>query len=91
MKHAGAETLNLIEPLLAEIRTRPGLTEKKRGSFYRKGRAWLHFHEDGAGLFADLRAPANWVRMRVSDPGEQRTLIAALDDGLREVSPSRRR
>ncbi len=83
MKHAGAEALDRLEPLLVEIRLREGLKEKKRGSFYRKGKAWLHFHEDPAGLFADLRGPADWMRLRVSDPAERQSLIEAMDAALR--------
>ena len=44
MRHAGQETLDELEPLLNEVRKRPGLQERKRGVFYRKGRAVLHFH-----------------------------------------------
>ena len=33
----------------------PGLKEKKRGVWYRKSKAFLHFHEDPAGIFADLK------------------------------------
>ena len=55
MKHASAPALDALEPLLAEIRDLPGLVEKSRGVFYRRGRAFLHFHEDPKGLFADLR------------------------------------
>ncbi|HEX4183540.1 MAG TPA: hypothetical protein VHY34_09795 [Caulobacteraceae bacterium] len=51
MKHAGQEALDALEA----VRLRRALTERKRGVFYRKSRAWLHFHEDPAGLFADLR------------------------------------
>ena len=83
MKHAGAAALDALEPLLAEIRGRPELKEKSRGAFYRHGRAWLHFHEDPAGLFADFRRGSDWVRLRVSDAAERRTLIAALDEALR--------
>jgi hypothetical protein len=82
MKHAGAESLDVLEPLLAEIRDRVALTEKKRGVFYRKGKAWLHFHEDPAGLFADLRLPSDWLRLRVSEPAERQTLMAAVDEAL---------
>ncbi len=82
MKHAGGETLDTLEPLLAEIRSRPGLTEKKRGSFYRKGRAWLHFHEDPKGIFADLRGPDDWLRLRVSDQAERKALMVAMDQIL---------
>jgi hypothetical protein len=55
MKHAGSLALDQLEPLLAAIRALPGLKEKGRGVFYRGGKAFLHFHEDPAGLFADVR------------------------------------
>ena len=83
MKHAGAACLDVLEPLLAEIRRRPGLKEKKRGGFYKKGKAWLHFHEDPGGLFADLRGPSDWLRFRVSEPAERETLAAAIEEALR--------
>jgi hypothetical protein len=83
VKHAGGVSLDVLEPLLAEIRLRPDLKEKKRGTFYRKGRAWLHFHEDPKGMFADLRGPDDWLRLRVSDPSEQEALLAGMDAALR--------
>lgn len=55
MKHASAAALDQLEGLLAELRALPGLVERSRGIFYRKGRAFLHFHEDPKGLFADVR------------------------------------
>ena len=64
MKHAGPAALDRLDPLLAEIRTLPGLVEKGRGVFYRRGKAFLHFHEDPAALFAPweaLRARAQIV------------------------------
>ena len=68
MKHAGGDALNQLEPLLARIRLLPGLTEKKRGLFYMKGRSLVHFHEDPAGLFADLAWRGQDTRLRVTDP-----------------------
>jgi hypothetical protein len=44
-----------LEPVLAVVRALPGPVERKRGVFYLKSKAFLHFHEDPAGLFADLR------------------------------------
>lgn len=58
MKHAGPAALDALEPLLADLRTIAGLQERSRGVFYRKGRAFLHFHEDPKGLFADIRNAA---------------------------------
>jgi hypothetical protein len=86
MKHAGPASLDALEPLLAEIRLHaaidPKIVEKKRGSFYRKGKAWLHFHEDPAGYFADLKGPDDWLRMRVSDADERQVLMAAINELL---------
>lgn len=55
MKHAGSVVPGQLEPLLARIRALPGLKEKARGVFYWKSQAFLHFHEDPKGVFADLR------------------------------------
>jgi hypothetical protein len=82
MKHAGAESLDKLEGLLRGIRSYPGLTEKSRGVFYRRSRAVLHFHEDPAGLFADLRCHADWERYRVSTKAEQAELLASIAEFL---------
>jgi hypothetical protein len=55
VKRAGQEALDRLEPLLTLLRDVPGLLEKNRGTFYRGSRAFLHFHEDATGLFADVR------------------------------------
>ncbi len=93
MKHAGPATLDLIEPLLAEVRTREGLKERTRGIFYRKGRSLLHFHEDAAGIFADLAVATAGgqgdLRLRVSTRAEQAALLQALDSAL-QARPSAR-
>jgi hypothetical protein len=61
---------------------RGGLKEPRPGVFYRKGKAWLHFHEGAAGLFADLRRGADWDRFRVSDPGERADFLGVIDRAL---------
>ncbi len=55
MKHAGDAVLDQLEPLLERIRASGILREKSRGIFYLKSRAYLHFHEDPAGIFVDIR------------------------------------
>ncbi len=55
MKHAGPTALDVLEPLLERVRATGALKEKSRGVFYLKSRAFLHFHEDPKGLFADIR------------------------------------
>jgi len=55
MKHAGAEALDRIEPLLEALRRHDGLKEKSRGCFYLGGKGFLHFHEHGTDeLYADI-------------------------------------
>lgn len=79
MKHASAATLAELDALLREIRALAGLVEKSPGCFYRKGRAYLHFHEDAAGLFADVKLDGGaFTRMRVSTAQEQADFLAAL-------------
>ena len=63
MKHAGSQSLASLTALLSEIRHRTGLVEKKPGIFYRKRKAFLHFHEDEAGLFMDIRDGKDWLRL----------------------------
>ena len=78
MRHARGEALDRLEPVLAQLRAIPGLTEKSRGIFYKKARAFLHFHEDPAGLFADLRAAdgGDFDRIDVTAPADLARLVA---------------
>jgi hypothetical protein len=59
MKHITPGRLDELEALLEELRVIAGLKEKSRGVFYRRSRAFLHFHEDPKGLFADIRDEAD--------------------------------
>ena len=77
MKHAGPQTLKAIEPLLEKLRTIPGLVERKRGIFYRGATAFLHFHEDPAGMFADLRSGDDFERYAVNTQPEIGRLLRA--------------
>ncbi|WP_430418779.1 hypothetical protein [Phenylobacterium sp.] len=77
MKHAGAAALDQLETLLNALRAVPSLRETSRGVFYRRGRAFLHFHEDPRGLFADLRDGPDFERFDVTDPAGRDALLAA--------------
>ncbi len=79
MKHAGAAALRRLEGLLEEIRARPALQERRPGIFYHKSKAFLHFHEDPAGLFADLRGAAGFERFPVNCEAERRRLLDRID------------
>ena len=78
MRHATAETLKMVEPLLEEIRSVPGLVEKKPGIFYRRSKAFLHFHEDPSGLHADVRFEEDFERVRAETVVEQKALMARI-------------
>ena len=79
MRHITAERLDELEGLLEALRGIESLREKKRGVFYRKSRAFLHFHEDPAGLFADVRLDgSDFDRRRVSTQAERASLLAAI-------------
>lgn len=75
MRHARDQDLDRLENLLVELRTLPGLTEKTRGVFYRRSRAFLHFHEDPEGMFADISDPDE--RIDVTEGAGQAALMAA--------------
>jgi hypothetical protein len=75
VRHARDADLDKLEPLLTELRDVSTLREKKRGTFYRGSRAFLHFHADPSGLYADVRLADEFERMRVTTPEEQRKLL----------------
>ncbi len=83
MKHAGGEALNLLEPLLAQLRYYRQLKEKKPGIFYLRNKSFLHFHEDPAGLFADLCADGRDLRLPVNGPDEVKALLETVEAVLK--------
>ena len=82
MKHAGDEALNSVEPLLKRIREYDALSERGRGKFYRKSSAFLHFHEDPAGIFADLKVDGDWKRFPVNSSKEREKLLSEMAANL---------
>jgi hypothetical protein len=75
MRHARPEDLEPLHPVLDRLRALPGLQEKGPGTFYRGSRAFLHFHVDPAGLFADVRPGAEWQRLQVDTADQQQALL----------------
>jgi hypothetical protein len=84
MKHAGPNALDALEPLLVRLRQVAALRESPRGVFYLKSKAFLHFHEDPAGLFADLRAPgqSDFDRMQVDGAEGAQALMSRVEAAL---------
>jgi hypothetical protein len=82
MKHASAAALDALEPALEQLRAIDGLKEKSRGIFYRGSNAFLHFHEDPAGFFADLKKGGDFVRLPVNNRAEIAALIREARNAL---------
>ena len=91
MKHAGPEALDRLEPILIEIRKLEGLTEKKRGTFYCRGNAMLHFHEDPAGFFADLKIDGEFERFAVNTEREVAAFLRRATSSIRSVATVRQK
>jgi hypothetical protein len=78
VKHATEAGLDSLESLLERLRSVPGLVEKRRGVFYRGSRAFLHFHEDPTGMYADVRLGEDFERLRVTTRREQNLLVSSV-------------
>jgi len=75
VRHARPDDLDRIDSLLSSLRTIDGLKEKRPGTFYRGSKAFLHFHEDAAGLFADVRLVNSFERFEVTTADQQEALL----------------
>ena len=53
----------------------PGLKEVRRGVFYRRSKAFIHFHDDPSGLYADIRLDKDFERYRVDTEDERLHLL----------------
>ena len=78
MRQAAPTAIHTLAPLLAEVRRglALGVIERKPGTFYRKGAGLLHFHEDPAGFFVDLKIDSAWHRFPVNLPEETATFLS---------------
>jgi len=87
VKHAGAAALDRLSPLVQGIRDIGALRERSRGVFYLRSRAFLHFHEDPAGLFADLRsANGDFERFQVDADASMRGVIDLVKRRVAELT-----
>jgi hypothetical protein len=78
VRHVAAAGLDELDDVMRELRGVDGLKEKSRGVFYRGSRAFLHFHEDPSGLYADVRLGADFERMRVTTKAERKRLLSVV-------------
>ena len=84
MRHATPEDLDRVERLLAQLRAVPGLRERKRGSFSRGSRAFLHFHADADDeVYVDVRLGDDFERLRVTSEDDQAEFLSKVRGSLR--------
>jgi hypothetical protein len=86
VRHARAQALDELEPFLKRLRAVPGLVEHKRGVFYVRSRAFLHFHEDPSGMHADVRLGPDFRRFRVETAEERDALLRRIQAAA--ISPA---
>jgi hypothetical protein len=82
VRHARADALDELEPLLESLRGLPGLREKSRGVFYRGSTAFLHFHEDPTGIHADVTLDGTFERFRAQTQRERAALLRRVEAAL---------
>lgn len=79
MKHATPETIEKLSRLCDQIRVHSELKERKPGVFYRKSKAFLHFHEEGEKIYADVRLEGpDFERFPCTTAGEQARVVKAI-------------
>jgi hypothetical protein len=85
MAHADPKALEPLAPLLRQLRDIKGLKEVRPGTFYLRGAAFIHFHDEQGLLSADLKKPggSGFDRYLIATPPEQRKLV---DDAKRRAS-----
>jgi hypothetical protein len=86
VRHVNDQDLDELEPLLGSIRAFGVLKEKKRGTFYRGQKAFLHFHADPSGVYADLRTDptVDFERRRVTTKAERDALLRSIRRAVAE-------
>jgi hypothetical protein len=88
MRHATPQTLETITDLLTQLRGIEGIVEKRPGAFSRGSRAFLHFHEDPTGMYADVRLGDEFERFRVTTRREQQALVPRIRTELKRSATS---
>jgi len=72
--------------LLTQLRGFPELRERRRGSFSRGSRAFLHFHEDAGDFYVDVRLDGAFQRMKVTSDAERQEFLSRVRTTLQPAS-----
>lgn len=87
MRHVRESDLERLAAFLADLDAicakNPALKARKKGVYYMKSKAFLHFHEDAGELFADVKLDGiAFDRFNVSRRNDQHQLLRAIKDEL---------
>jgi hypothetical protein len=83
VRHATESDLSRVEGLLVGLRRLSELRERTPGSFYRRSRAFLHFHADADDLYVDVRLDGDdFERAMVTNEAEQADLLSRVQRAL---------
>jgi hypothetical protein len=87
LKHAGPAAL---AALLERLRTLTALVERRPGTFYLRSSAFLHFHEDRLGLFADIKLNGkDFERFAISTEADRDALFKLAASAVEQQNASR--
>ena len=77
MARADAEALKTLLPILRQLREIKGLKETQPGTFDARRDAFIHFHDEGGALIADLKKAggSGFDRFPLATPPEQRKFV----------------
>ena len=77
MARAEAEALQKLLPVLRQLRDIKGVQETRPGIFYARRDAFIHFHDEGGALHADLKKAggAGFDRYPLATPAQRRKLV----------------
>lgn len=77
MARADAAALQALLPLLRQLREIKGLKETQPGIFHARRDAFIHFHDEGGVLHADLKKAggSGFDRYPLATPAEHRKLV----------------
>ena len=76
MKHATEEARSRIKPLLGRLRRISALQERSAGVFYLRSKAFLHFHEHGEEVYADIKVGDEWRRVPATSEADWEKVLA---------------
>jgi len=80
MAHAKPEHLTDLHAALDEVRAWPRVKEKSANTFYLGAKPFLHFHTDGARLWADVKRPdGEWTEVPATTKAQRASLLRQIE------------